>query len=122
MSLPFAAGFPQPQNGNGLPYPPPAPGMAPMNQMANPTADANRLMQDSMKHQDNFKQFEAMNVQRQKEMTSDAAKLIELAHQLKTETNTGMPDTYLVLEIRKAELIEKLAHNIQHKMRASESN
>jgi hypothetical protein len=119
--MPFAAGLPQ-QVGNGLPYPPPSPGMPPMNQMANPTADANRLMQDSMKHQDNLKRFELMNVQRQKEMTSDAAKLIELAHQLKTETDKGTPERLSVFEIREAELIEKLAHNIQHKMRASVSN
>jgi|ERR1035438_1705726 hypothetical protein len=121
MSIPLAAGVAQ-QVGNGLPYPPPSPGMPPMNQMANPTADANRLMQDSMKHQDNLKRFELMNVQRQKEMTSDAAKLIELAHQLKAETDKGTPDKLSVFEIREAELIEKLAHNIQHKMRASVSN
>src|SRR5208282_4961713 len=115
--MPLAAGFPQSQIGNGLPYPPPSPGMPPMNRTANPTADANRLMEDSMKHQDNLKRFELMNVQRQKEMTSDTAKLIELAHQLKIETDKGTPDTLSILEIRKAEQIEKLAHSIQGKMR-----
>ncbi len=93
-----------------------------MNQTANPTADANRLMLDSMKHQDNLKRFESMNVQRQKEMTSDAAKLILLAHQLKTEMDKGTPDAVSIFEIREAELIEKLAHGIQHKMRVSISN
>jgi hypothetical protein len=77
-----------------------------MNQTANPTADANRLMEDSMKQQDNLKRFELMNVQRQKEMTSDK----------------GTPDALSMLEIRKAEMIEKLAHSIQGKMRASVSN
>ena len=72
-----------------------------------------------MKHQDNLKRFELMNVQRQKEMTSDTAKLIELAHQLKIQTDKGTPDTLSTLDIRKAELIEKLAHTIQNKMRAS---
>jgi hypothetical protein len=119
--MPFAAGVPQ-QVGNGLPYPPPSPGLPPMNQTANPTADANRLMLDSMKHQDNLKQFELINLQRQKEMTSDTARLIELAHQLNIEADKGTPDALSILEIRKAEMIEKLAHGIQHKMRASVSN
>ena len=120
--MPFAAGFPQSQVGNGLPYPAASPGMPPMNRTANPTADANRLMEDSMKKQDNLKRFESINVQRQKDLTSDTAKLIELAHELKTETDKGMPEALSILEIRQAEAIEKLAHSIQGKMKASVSN
>jgi hypothetical protein len=90
-----------------------------MNRMANPTADANRLMEDSMRQQDNLKRFEQMNVQRKKEMTSEIAGLIELAHQLKTETDKGTPATLSILEIRQAEMIEKLAQSIQHRMRSS---
>ncbi|MFZ1015024.1 MAG: hypothetical protein WAN28_16890 [Terracidiphilus sp.] len=93
-----------------------------MNQTANPTADANRLMEDSLKHQNNLKRFDSINLRRQKDMTSETAKLIELAHQLKTETDRGTPDALSMAEIRKAEQIEKLAHSIQHKMRASDSN
>jgi hypothetical protein len=117
--VPFAAGFPQSQTGNGLPYPAREPGLPPMNQLANPTADANRLMEDSMKLQDNLRRFELMNVQRQKEMTSSTEILLELARQLKTETDKGAPDTLSMLDIRKAEVIEKLAHGIQKKMLAS---
>jgi hypothetical protein len=120
-SIPFAAGIPQSQIGNGLPYPPPSPGLPPMNRTANPTADANRLMEDSMKLQDNLKLFEKINLQRQKDMTSDTAKLIELAHELKTETDKGTPGALSILEVRRAELIEKLAHSIQAKMRTSVS-
>lgn len=93
-----------------------------MNRTANPTADANRLLEDSMKHQDNLRQLELLNQLRQKEMTSDMARLIELANQLKTETDQGAPDILSILDVRKAEQIEKLAHSIQHKMRASSSN
>jgi hypothetical protein len=100
--------------------------MAPMNRTANPTADANRLMQDSLRQQNNLKQFEQINLQRQKDMSSETAKLIELAHELKTETDKGItepgkgtPDAVSILEIRQAELIEKLAHSIQGKMKAS---
>ncbi|HLY43477.1 MAG TPA: hypothetical protein VKR52_19855 [Terracidiphilus sp.] len=103
---------------NGLPYPPKEPGLPPMNQTANPTADANRLMLDSMKPQDDAKQLESMKLQRRKEMTSDAAKLIELATQLKTETDKATPDAHAMLEVQKAEQIGKLAHKIQDKMKA----
>ena len=119
--IPFATGVPQ-SVGNGLPYPPREPGEPPMNQMANPTADANRLMEDSMRLQDNFRRFEAISLKRHKEMTSDTAKLIELARQLKTETDTGAPDTLSNYEVQQADAIAKLAHNIQDKMKASASN
>jgi hypothetical protein len=120
-SIPFAPGVCQNQVGNGLPYPPAEPGLPPMNRTANPTADANRLMEDSMKLQDNRKLFDRMNLQRQKDMTTYSAALIELAQQLKTETDKGTPASLSTLEIQKAELIEKLAHSIQGKMRASVS-
>jgi hypothetical protein len=119
FSVSLAAGVAQSQIGNGLPYPPTEPGLAPMNRTANPTADANRLMEDSMKQQDLLKQWEVINVKRQKDMTTDMAKLIELANQLKTETDRSAVPALSVLEIRKAEEIEKLAHGIQHKMRGS---
>jgi hypothetical protein len=93
----------------------------PMNRTANPTADANRLMEDSMKLQDNLKRFNEMNLERQKELTSDTAKLLLLANQLKADTDLGVPDAIAILEIRRAELIERLAHNIQHKMKATPS-
>jgi hypothetical protein len=120
--MPFAAGFAQQSVGNGLPYPPPQPGELPMNRLANPTADANRLMQDSMKLQDELKRYELINVQRQKEMTSAVAILVQLADQLKTDTSRGTPVADSTIEIRKAELIEKLAHNIQNKMTATVSS
>ncbi len=123
MFMLSAAGFSQ-SVGNGLPYPAPQPGLPPMNRTANPTADANRLMEDSMKQQDQekMKRFELINEQRQKEMISEIVRLIDLAHQLKTETEKGTPSALPPLEVRKVEEIEKLAHGIQHQMKASESN
>jgi hypothetical protein len=120
MSL--AVGSAQQQIGNGLPYPPPTPGVIPMNRTANPTADANRLMEDSLKQQANLKRFDEINKERRKEMTSDIQKLVELANQLKSATNQVTPDTTSVLEIRRAEAIEKLAHSVQHKMKVTAAN
>ena len=65
MAMGFATGFAQTAGGNGLPYPPPAPGEFPMNLTANPTADANRLMEDSMKAQDETKRYALINAERQ---------------------------------------------------------
>lgn len=118
---PFTAGFPQSQIGNGAPYPPPQLGELPTNRTTNPMADANRVMEDSMKRHDEIRQFEWMNAQRQKEMISNSAKLIELAQQLNAEANKNAPDALSILGVRQAEAIEKLAHNIQGKMRESVS-
>lgn len=120
MALPAA--FSQSQVGNGLPYPPPAPGYPPVSPTANPTADANRIMLDSMKREDSFKELELLNTQRQKEMASDATRLIELALELKSDTDSATPDAISMFEIQKAELIEKLAHRIQSKMKESDAH
>src|SRR5580698_2136611 len=57
----------------------------PMNPLANPTADANRYLEDSMKRQDNRKLLEKLNIQRQKEMASETEKLLALSNQLKAD-------------------------------------
>jgi len=75
-----------------------------------------------MRLQNNQKRFTELNVLRQKEMTSDTEKLLALANQLKTEMDK-IPNNSLSIEsVREAEQIEKLAHNVRDKMRASVSN
>jgi hypothetical protein len=97
-------------------------GIPPMNPTANPTADANRYMEDSMKAQNNQKQFDKLNALRHKEMTADTAKLIILAIQLKAETDQTSKEKLSVAELRKVELIEKLAKSVHDKMKASAAN
>ena len=121
MVMGSAMGFAQSSIGNGLPYPPPAPGEFPMNRTANPTADANRLMEDSMKAQDETKRFALINAERQKQMASAALILLQLADQLNTDTNRRTANPDKDMQIKKAELIEKLARNIQNKMTATVS-
>jgi hypothetical protein len=88
------------------------------NPAANPTADANRIMEDSMRFKDNEKRIAALNLQRHKDMTSDTAKLVMLAIQLKAETDQSSKEKLSAVELRKAELIEKLAKNIRNLMKA----
>ncbi|WP_263355321.1 hypothetical protein [Acidicapsa acidisoli] len=94
----------------------------PINPLANRTADANRIMEDSMKMHENQKRFEQLNLQRHKEMTSDTEKLLALANQLKTAADKNSKDLLSMESVREAEQIEKLAHNVRQKMKASVSN
>ena len=54
-------------------------------------------------------------------MASAALILLQLADQLNTDTNRRTANPDKDMQIRKAELIEKLARNIQNKMTATVS-
>ena len=94
----------------------------PMNPLANRTADPNRILEDSIELQINRKLLKQMNVQRQKEMTADTAKLLALANELKAELDKSSTDELPMDVLRKAEQIEKLAHGVQEKMKSSIGN
>jgi hypothetical protein len=115
-AFPFAAGVSHAQQVSGsrdvLNWPP-------MNPLANPTADANRYLEDSMKRQDNRKLFEKLNIQRQQDMASETAKLLALANQLKAEADRDSTNALSVISVREAEQIEKLAHDVREKMSAT---
>jgi hypothetical protein len=101
----------------------------PQQQSSNPNPDApylhpeaNRLpdKNDQMQeHEDQSKKakFEAANVERKKQIADDAAKLLELATQLKDEVDKTNKDTLSLNVIKKAESIEKLAHGVKEKMK-----
>jgi cell envelope opacity-associated protein A len=124
-SMPFSAGLSQssaPGGMSGDPQPRDISTWPPINPLANRTADANRILEDEMKLRDNQKRWEKLNVQRRKEMTSDTEKLLALANQLKSETDTVSKASLSVNTIHQAEEIEKLAHSVRDKMRSSVSN
>jgi len=75
-----------------------------------------------MRKQNDQKRIKELNELRQKEMTSDTTKLVELANQLKSEMDKSANPDLSVESIREAEQIEKLAHTVRDKMRASVSN
>ena len=86
--------------------------------------DANRLpdANDQMKmRQQKSKQvsFEAANTERKKELADDSAKLLTLAIALKAEVDKTNKDMLSLNVIRKADEIEKLAHNVKEKMKVT---
>jgi hypothetical protein len=65
------------------------------------------------------KDFEAANAERKKQIADDSEKLLKLATDLKTEVDKTSKDTLSINVIRKADAIEKLAHDVKEKMKLS---
>ena len=83
---------------------------------ANRPLDANQQME--MRDQQTKKQsFEAANAERKKQIADDSARLLKLATDLKVEVDKTNKDTLSLNVIRKADEIEKLAHNAKEKMK-----
>jgi hypothetical protein len=130
MAIPFSAGVSQQTQQysvgmSGDPQPRDVNTWPPINPLANRTADPNRILEDSMKLRDYRKRMDQLNVVRQKEMASDTEKLVALANQLTSEMDKDSRDSKenLSMEsVRQAEQIEKLAHSVRDKMRATVGN
>jgi hypothetical protein len=63
------------------------------------------------------KSLDGANAARKKQINDDTAKLLKLATDLKAEVDKTNQDTLSVGVIRRADEIEKLAHNIKEKMK-----
>jgi hypothetical protein len=61
--------------------------------------------------------FAAANAERKKQIAEDSAKLLKLATDLKTEVEKTSKDTLSLTVIRKADEIERLAHDVKEKMK-----
>jgi hypothetical protein len=83
---------------------------------ANPVPDANQQM---LMHEQQAKKqnFEAVNAERKKIIAEESALLLKLATDLKTEVDKTNKDQLSLTVIRKAEIIEKLAHDVKEKMK-----
>jgi hypothetical protein len=78
--------------------------------------DANDVMK--MREQQNKrKNFDAANLERKRQLGEDSALLLKLAEELDTEVARVSTDTLSPTEIQKIEDIERLAHNVQQKMK-----
>jgi hypothetical protein len=87
-----------------------------------PTSDANRLpdANDQMRLRDQQakqQDFASANAERKRQIAEDSAKLLKLATDLKAEVDKTSKDTLSLNVIRKADEIEKLAHNVKEKMK-----
>jgi hypothetical protein len=61
--------------------------------------------------------FTAANAERKKQIADDSIKLLKLATDLKSEVDKTTKDTLSLNVIRKADEIEKLAHDVKEKMK-----
>src|SRR3569833_1516608 len=61
--------------------------------------------------------YEIANLERKKQISEDAAKLVELATDLKNEVDKSDKDQLSIGVIRKAEMIERLAKGVKEKMK-----
>jgi hypothetical protein len=59
------------------------------------------------------------NNDRQKQLVDETQKLLSLANELKSEVDKSTKDTLSLEVIRKADEIEKLAHDVKEKMKGS---
>lgn len=113
MGLAMLVGFSSPQQAPSLN--PDKPYLVPE---ANRLPDKNDQM--TMQEQQSKKaNFEAANRERKRQISEDAAKLLQLATELKAEVDKTDKDTLSLNVIRKAESIEKIAHGVKEKMKLS---
>ena len=98
--------------------PPPNPNKPLILPIANREPDANDRMEMNDK-QTKQKNFEAANIERKKQIADDSAALLKLAAELKLEVDKTNKDTLSLTVIRKADAIERLAHNVKEKMKLS---
>jgi nitric oxide reductase activation protein len=83
---------------------------------ANRLPDANEQMKMRDK-QATQQSFDEANAERKKQLSEDSAKLLSLAMALKVEVDKTNKDLLSLNVIRRADEIEKLAHNVKEKMK-----
>jgi hypothetical protein len=83
---------------------------------ANRLPDANQVMEMREKKAKD-QNFAAANALRKKQMADDTDRMIKLIADLKTEIDKASKDELSLTVIRKADEIERLAHNIKEKMK-----
>jgi hypothetical protein len=80
------------------------------------TPDSNQI-NDINQQQTQKQNFEAANAERKKQISAESIKLLKLATDLKAEVDKTNKDTLSLGVIRKADEIEKLAHDVKEKMK-----
>ena len=104
------------QKKNGPPTVPP--NMQPNGQpMTLPTLDQPRIIADPTRVRMDQERMKAMNDDRQKKLAADVDRLVALTNELKSSLDKTNKDELSVEVIRKASEIEKLAHDVQSRMK-----
>ena len=100
---------PAPPSGRGTQTSPQAPQLPPI--MDNPNGEGAASISEQ--------QARMRNNDRQKQLVDETQKLLSLANELKSEVDKSTKDTLSLEVIRKADEIEKLAHDVKEKMKGS---
>lgn len=99
---------------NGNPKPPPNMQNGPATL---PTMDQPVLIPDPMHAHIDEERVKAMNDDRHKRLSADVDRLLALTNELKSSVDKANKDELSVEVIRKAQEIEKLAHDVQSRMK-----
>jgi len=83
---------------------------------ANRPPDANDIML-LREQQVKRKNFDAANLERKRQLNEDSALLLKLVSELNTEIGKATNESVSPELMRKIEVIERLAHNVQQKMK-----
>ena len=103
-------------SGLGLPGAPQGSGRG-STQTSSPTSPIDS--DTSISPQAEEQQAKMRNADSQKQLVADAQRLLSLANELKADVDKTTKDTLSLDVIRKADEIEKLAHNVKEKMKCS---
>lgn len=79
-----------------------------------PDKNTQMLMHEQQQKKQNY---EAANLERKKQIADDAARLLQLATELKAEVDKTNKDTLSLNVIKKADTIERLAKGVKEKMK-----
>lgn len=79
--------------------------------------NANPPVPDPLRVKMDEERMKAMNDDRHKKLTADVDKLVSLTNELKTDVDKTNKDELSVEVIKKAQEIEKLAHDVQSRMK-----
>ena len=119
LAMPFSTGISHGQPAGAMQFPTQDPtAVPPLGRRSRPGSDADDPLTMTYTPQ----QIKQLNVQRQKEMTDDTVKLLALANELKSELEKGGKEASSIDQVRKAEKIEKLAHDVGQKMKTTIGN
>jgi hypothetical protein len=119
LAMPFSAGISHGQPAGAMQFPMKDPtAVPPLGRGSRPGSDTDDPLTMTYTPQ----QIKQLNVLRQKQMTDDTVKLLALANELKSELEKGGKEASLIDQVRKAEKIEKLAHDVGQKMKITIGN
>ena len=98
----------------GQPKPPPTMQQGPATM---PSIDQPVIVADPMRTHMDQERMKAMNDDRHKRLAADVDRLLSLTNELKSDVDKANKDELSVEVIRKAAEIEKLAHDVQSRMK-----